>query len=538
MNNGSSDEPAFEKTRAGSKRPHANGRTPSAQSHHTEQPEKYLTTPAALGTRLLEKYQDRILIVSHGKDGVSGWPGGGRRFWGEPGAYVLKDSGLWDPTPEPWRELVVSLLTDMETEARKDRDLKGKELMFALRAVESAQRVRSLGEQIRLNLSATAKLNEKAYPRLTRCTADDIDADLRYLGCENGVVDLRSGRLLDAAEGREHLVTYSTGVDFRPDEPHEDVKRLFEHLDSEAEAWFWKALAHALFGRPSRRIYLVVGPKGGGKTVMSTALVGSLGQYAQEPMDSALAKAGQAGQHNTELSAFASPTRVCVLDEVTAPQGQVSSALMKRLSGDGRITFRKLHQNPQTREATATLFLICNPSSIPRLHLEDEAMRDRLRELSYPAVPQERKDPTLLETVKTREFREAFLAKLIRTAATMKPGNPPENIPTVDEATAKRIEEDLGEIGAFAARIVPTDGQNLSVSETWKAWCEMNGADPDDKGAKSVGGVSRNGFTRRLRTQIPNLPNVKTVKAHGKAQRGWRGWRLEEPQTATEAAGE
>ena len=381
------------------------------------------------------------LIVSPGADGVSGWPGGGRRLFGEPTAYFLNKSGLWGPTPEPWRERDVRLLTEMEAKARNDRSLEGRNLTTALRDIQTAQKAPRLVEQIRLNLSATALLDEARYPDLTRCSADDLDTNLRHLGCKNGVVDLRTGELLSAAEGRKQLVTRSTGIDFRPEAEHPDVERLFQHLNHEESEWYWGVMGHALHGRPSRRIYLIVGPTGGGKIVMATALVHTLGQYCEEPMDSALVESGGSGQHNTEVSAFAHPVRVCVVDEVTTPKGLVSSAVMKRLSGDGHITFRKLHENPQTREATATLFMICNPGSIPRLHLEDEAMRDRLRELIYPPVPEELKDPGMPDRVKTKEFGEAFFARMIKEAATIEPGRPPKSIShggRCHEATRRR----------------------------------------------------------------------------------------------------
>ena len=446
-------------------------------------------------------------------------------MWGEPTAYLLLlESGRWDKTPARWRDLIVEVLAGMEKEAREDLALEGSNLAGVLRGIQSALRAPRLVEQVRLYLAATAKEKLEAYSKLTQCTVDELDADLRYLGCENGVVDLQTASLLPPEQGRKCLVTLSTGVAYRPDAEHPDVDMLFAHLDPQAREWFWDVMAHALHGRPSRRIYLIVGPKGGGKTQQAMAYVRSLGQYAAEPMDSALAESGGSGQHNTELSAFAHPKRVCVMDEVTTPKGRVSASLMKRLSGDGRITFRKLHQDPETRDATATLFMICNPKSMPRLHLEDEAMSDRLRELNYPRVPEDQKDVGLVERVKSREVLEAFLAQLITKAASVKPGHPPKSIPTVRQATEQRIAEDLGEIGVFAKRIRAADGVNLAVNRAWAAWCEDQGE--EDAKAQRVGGITRHAFTRRLRALVPNLPIVKPVKVGGKTQRGWRGWML------------
>lgn len=510
--------PRFERSAADRTAPNLNGRRSSTHTQGI-----LVATPQALGQRILATDQDRILIVRPGCDGGSGWPGSrSSGMWGEPVAYMLDDSGRWNRTPDPWRDALTKQLAEMETDARLNLD--HRPLTDTLRSIQAAHRSNTLVKSVRLNLSATANLEPDDYPGLTRCTADDLDSDLRYLGCNNGVVDLQTGALLARAEGRKHLVTRTTGVAYRPSaEPHADVERLFAHLKPEVREWYWDVMAHALHGRPARRLYLIVGPPGGGKTQMAQALIRSLGDYVREPMDSALTESGRSGQHNTEVAAFAHPVRVCIMDEVNAPGKRVSPALLKRLSGDGRITYRRLHENPQTRDATATLFVICNHGSVPRLHLEDEAMQERLRELPYPSVPDEEKDPDLPRRLKTRKFREAFLTRLIKRAAKLTPGRPPTRIPTVAQATARRVTVDIGEIGTFARRIRPADGKNLTFAAAWGAWCAHHS---EETNAPEAGGLKRIRFSRRLQEVIPTLPMTKPVRMDGKTVRGWQGWEL------------
>ncbi len=504
--------PGFEVTRPNAAK--AQGQKKPAR----DVPASYVTTPQALGRRLLELHQDRILIVEPGTGGVSGWGEEGR-MWGESVAFLLTNTGRWNRTPDPWRDLVVELLDAMEREARESLDTSA--LTPTLRAIHAAQKNTGLVKAVRLNLSATAKLQGEEFGKLTRCTADQLDANMRYLGCENGVVDLSNGRLLRPEEGRKHLVTHTTGVCFVPDATHDDVKKLFAYLTPEESEWYSVALGHALHGRPARRIYLIVGEKGGGKTQMAQAVVGALGEYAKEPMDSALTQSSSSGQHNTELAAFANPTRVCIMDELNVRR--VSPALLKRLSGDGRITFRRLHENPQTKYATATLIMIANPGSVPRLHLEDEALADRMRELPYSSVPENDRDPDLPRRLKTQKFREAFLARLVKCASEVKPGHPPKSIPSVREATAKRVADDLGEIGNFARRLQPFVGGKVSVPQVWAAWCAELGVKPE---VKEAGGIKRTVLTRRLRSLIPSLPSTASIKLNGKVVRGWKDWRL------------
>ena len=113
-----------------------------------------------------------------------------------------------------------------------------------------------------------------------------------------------------------------------------------------------------------------------------------------------------------ELEAFTLPRRWAVIDE--APRMKVAAPLLKRLSGDAETTYRRLHEQLRTVPVTATVLVICNPGSVPRLRLQDEAMADRLRELPYAAVPVP--DPTFKARVQTDGFRRAFLARLVAPA--------------------------------------------------------------------------------------------------------------------------
>jgi len=497
-------------------------------------------TPQGLGAQLLERYGDQILIVSVGKGGVSGWRTVGKRMWGKPTAYWLHESGRWDATSQPWMDHLEKILADLERAARL---VLKKGIDKAVWRIHAARKNKSLADDVRLHLRSVLLEVRDRHPEafdVEMCTVDELDLDLRYLGCKNCVVDLQEGVRLQPSEGRKHFVTYSTGVDFDEKARHADVDRLFSHLGETERGWFWTAMGQALHGRPDRRLYLVVGERGGGKSRMAQALTGSLGEYAAQPMDSALMESGGQGSHNTELSAFARPVRVCVMDEVATPRSKVSAAVLKRVTGGADITFRRLYENAVTLQATATLFLICNPDSVPNLHTQDQAIQDRLRELTYPPVPEEKRDPDLVERIRSPEFRQAFLVRLVAEASAIKPGHHPDDIPTVKEATQARIEEGIGEFGRFARRIQPSKDRKLPVEEIWQAWCELHDVNlnPQHEEArkKGVHGITRVGLVSRLRKFV-RLPEVKTIRVDGKPVRGFVGWKLlAEPKAGSVAS--
>ena len=514
----------------------------NGQAFHKQPPKstapEFEVTPQAVAASILQSSAGRILVVrpveSNGL--VSGWHEGDANLRRHSCAYLLRKDGRWESGPEPWYNLVDEVLWTRYQRAAAAHAQQERTKGAVLRPIKTEQRrVRILAREVRVNIRAAAQHMREEDPDavkdLTECKATELDADRRYLGVANGVVDLLTAKLLEPAEARTKLVTVSTGIDYDPNATSDDVDLLTKHLSEDEQGWWWQVMGYALHGRPSRRIYVIVGPPGGGKSCVANALRSALGSYASEPADSALSESGSLGSHSTELSAFASPIRVAVMDEANFPRGRLSPSLAKRLSGDSTFTYRPLYKDPTTAEATATLFLVCNPHSVPRMNLEDAALASRLRELPYPAVPDDQKDPELPDRLRTKEFRRAMLARLVSEASKLKPGYPPEDIPAVSEATEARIEDDIGEIGRFARRFVPTSSARLAFADVWKAWCEMNGVQ-DQADEKKAGGITRRNFTRMLRKQVPALPGAKPTSINGKTVRGWVGWELRPDDTS------
>ena len=496
-------------------------------------------TPQQIARAIISSHAAGILVVRpvEANGLVSGWNEGDANLRRHSCAYLLREDGRWETGPEPWYELVDEVLWRRYREAEETLSQSKGWKRAALRQIKTEQRrIRSLVREVRVNIRSAAKLMREEDPDaakgLTECKATELDADRRYLGVANGVVDLCTAKMLEPAKARFRLVTLSTGIEYDPNAKSDDVDLLTKHLSEEDRLWWWQVMGYALYGRPSRRIYVIVGPPGAGKSCVANALRSALGPYASEPADSALSESGSLGSHSTELSAFAAPTRVAVMDEANFPRNRISPSLAKRLSGDSTFTYRKLHQDPTTVEATATLFLVCNPHSVPRMNLEDDALASRLRELPYPAVPDDQKDPELPDRLRTNEFRCAMLARLVSEASKLKPAYPPENVDSVSMATKARIEDDIGELGRFARRLIQGSASaKLAFHEVWENWCEMNGVQ-DPSQATKAGGISPRSLTRLLRKLVPALPGTKPISVDGGTVRGWVGWMLRPDDTS------
>ena len=101
-------------------------------------------------------------------------------------------------------------------------------------------------------------------------------------------MDLHTGEVLPATEGRATLVSVAAPHEYRPWPEHSadaraDVDRLFAHVEGHDSDYWWASRAYALHGRPSRRFYLMRGGTGGGTPALFNALHAALGPYVSDP---------------------------------------------------------------------------------------------------------------------------------------------------------------------------------------------------------------------------------------------------------------
>ena len=506
---------------------------PATTGSRAPDKDRWNTSPRAVARILLQEHAGRILAVSI--DPAE------KPENQHPNAYALDEkTGLWDKSTTPWIRWCFALAARMREELRRS-GLEGRVYAVADSSIRRIERPSAVKELRRAVLPAADELRDEGHDLkawgLTRCKLEDLDANLRYIGARNGVIDLDTGKLLDPEDGRKALVTLSTLTKFVPGACHSDVDRLFGHLLLEEQIWWWSVLGYHLRGGPSGRVYLVKGPPNGGKSTLAEALRLTLGPYASTPAFGAIEE--RRYHSETELSpgvhAFTAPRRFALIDEVKTKR--INNRLVKDLSGGGSVTYRLLNQNLQTRAATATMLMFCNAGSEPRLFLEDQGMQRRYRELTYLEIPKDQIDPTFIrERIRSDDFLCALLARLVAEAA--KAEGPPNDVPSVAEATAERIREDVGELGEFARRIVPGGDDVLKGSDVWEAWCQHV-----DEAAteKEAGGINKRGMASALRSRVNGLPSPKLYSVSGDKVRGWRNWRLltvEEAQDQTPQAAE
>ena len=359
-------------------------------------------------------------------------------------------------------------------------------------------------------------------PAITQCKAAELDANTRYLGAPNGVIDLETGELLTGAGARRCLVSRCLPDPYDPDATHEAVDKLLSHLGDSERDWLLSAFGHALRGQPNRRNYLLVGEGGGGKTTLMTAVGKALGDHAGFIAAGAIAARKYAGGPEPELEAFTN-RRLMFYSE---PPPNLDHQRLKNQSGGDVVTFRRMYEGDQVEKPTmATRVFACNRDDVPSMKWTDKATFERLRALPYPALPQGERDLNLPRRLNTKRARQAIAALLVRYAVANP--EPPEDIPSVAGLREELRAEEVGDAGTWLKTVlVPAPSQSgygIGTTELWEAARAASGNTPDS----TAWGYTRQRFVV-LAKQLHGLEPPQPVRLGPtkKLQNGWRGWRL------------
>ena len=368
--------------------------------------------------------------------------------------------------------------------------------------------------------------HEELFRKLTKAETRDLDADGRYLGCLNGVVDLETSERLNRSDARKHLVTRSTGITFDPAARHEAVDKLTSHLDTDAAEYLWRVLGRALWARPDKAFIFLLGPRDSGKTTLALAIRKALGKEAGEFSSDALRqeRGGKTGPTPERRALI--EQRIVIGSE--AEDWRISPAKLKTFSGGGdRITYQPKYQAERTAIVRATIILVAN--SLPRLGLSDSAVVDRFRAIPYGQP--ETQDPAVKDAFRAggdTKAAQAMLAKLIRFAKTTPPGVELPVPPSVEAKIKECAGEERGTFGAWLDAVIEPGAANdkVSTAETWERWAEYN--NEKDFNSQTIGGVSRRESNRALKDKLQE--NFSVVRCDQRVSRGVKGYRLRSPE--------
>jgi len=221
---------------------------------------------------------------------------------------------------------------------------------------------------------------------------NQLDADPWLLGVKNGVLDLRTGKLLPA--DRKYLITKRTNIDFKRDAKapkwHAFLKQVIP--DDDVRDFVQRYVGYCLTGRVTERMFCILHGGGrNGKSVFLGALQDLLGPYAVSTAPGLL-MSRQNDAHPTEVADLHN-IRLAISSEVK--KGRViDEEQLKRLTGNDRLKARRMNEDFWEFEPTFKLMIAANHK--PQVRDDTDSFWDRLALIPFNTrIPDGKVDPHL-----------------------------------------------------------------------------------------------------------------------------------------------
>ena len=286
------------------------------------------------------------------------------------------------------------------------------------------------------------------------CDVADLDADWRYMGAPNGVIDLSTGEVLPREIARWHRVTATVADDYDPDAKHPLVDLIMPpNPNTEEQRWWYRYRGWACT-HPVHRDLLAMGtPPNTGKSALRNADSRSMGRYVVTIGRSAWAKptgyAASSTAHNGQLTRMRSPARLAYSVELSPPLN--TELLNEMTGGDDGAWARDVREKAVELRRPPHLVAQFNtrPGEPPALPIggsteAEVALRDRTFCLPMPVIPPEQRDGRLLDIARTdKMFRQAWVARTVQQCvavwnSTDNQPTPPEGCTTMKDELARQ----------------------------------------------------------------------------------------------------
>lgn len=424
--------------------------------------------------------RERFVHVPEAKQ----WMEWGDHYWKEIFPFVVEASV--ERVAEQYvkaRAIEDAAARDAERESEEGEDGGGNK-----KAVSQAKyRCKLLAKSI-LNLHRSAGVSScikfaLANDKPLMVSAEDLDADHYKIACENGVVDIRTGK-------------------FRAGKPTDNITRVCPHnwegINAPCEKWeamlfqilgerkdvfdyFWKILGMAICGEISEKIFLILlGEEGdSGKTTIFEIIYEVFKGYAAPMQVEMLLDQGIPQNPNSPTPAIMSlrGNRLMWASE-PGENRRFSIERVKLMSGNDSLVGRYPWDTKNTTfQPTHTLFLLTNHKMRAAAHDQPFWSRVRLIDCPFsfvddPQKPNQRKVNRNLKKEIIATEASGIIAFVVRgyQKYVCEGLTPPEVI--VEATNRYRTEEDL--IAQFIdACIEPDEGNRIAASRLYnvfKAW--------------------------------------------------------------------
>ena len=373
-----------------------------------EEPTIHLTD-LGNGLRFVEACKDRVCYVS---------------AWMQ---WLVWNGKYWEPSDDiVIRKVAHAVVLEMYKAAVKNNVLDNELAKWALKS-ETAARINSM--------------IESAQPYLVVDVAR-FDAHPDHLNADNGIVDLRTGTVIDHDKSWYFTKCLDIPYDTNADRAVvESFMAIITDGDIELEQYIKRAVGYSATGRTDEHcLFFAYGNGKNGKSTFMNMLSMVMGDYATTTSVEALLDIAAKGEGASPYMARLPGKRIAMAQEM--PEGRrMNESLVKSITGGDRIATRGLYKDVFEFKPTHSLWISGNHK--PRIAGTDDGIWRRLRILPFiVAIPDhQRRDSRDIEA----EFyvNRAGILRWIIEGAKMWYKIGLGSCRAVDEATAEyRGEED------------------------------------------------------------------------------------------------
>lgn len=231
-----------------------------------------------------------------------------------------------------------------------------------------------------------------------RILPSDMDRDLFFFNCANGILDLRSGRLIP--HDRQKMMTRVSPIAYMEDACCPTWKRFLRDIfdgNRELIRFVQKFLGCCLSGDMSCQcMFILHGNGANGKSTFINIISTILGDYAvATPTETFMQKKGD--QATNDIASLKGARFVSATE--TDERNRLAESVIKRLTGNDVISARFLYG--EYFSFTPTFKIVMATNHKPRVQGNDHAIWRRLRLIPFSkCFPEEKQDKKLPEKLK------------------------------------------------------------------------------------------------------------------------------------------
>lgn len=319
----------------------------------------------------------------------------------------------------------------------------------------------------------------------------ELNSDPFLLSVQNGIVDLRTGELLEATP--EHKLTKQARAEYNPKAKSKVWTEFLKSVvpDPDLRDFLQKAFGYTLTGSvEEHKFFYLHGPPASGKSTLLEAFSYLMGNYAESADPSTFMRnPNRSGQGPTEDIARLANARMVVTHEVEAGM-QFAEGHLSKLTGNDTVTARFLHQKTFEFQPKFKLWFSANHK--PRVTASSRSGLWR-RILIVPmeeTIPEDKRDPGLYRRLRQPDVQSAILAWAVEGALAWLEDNEAHRlmeVPDLVRAEVEQYKEEEDDLAAFIKECLvlvedkrgePDERSRISTSDMFQyylGWCEAVG---------------------------------------------------------------